>query len=90
WGLVFARTGAEGDRGGISCFIVDRDMPGIKAREIPVIRSYAPYEVHFEDVQVPVENRLGAEDGGFAVCQKWLVHARVPYAAGVIGVAQEA
>ncbi len=90
WGLVFARTGAEGDRGGISCFIVDRDMPGIKAREIPVIRSYAPYEVHFEDVRVPVENRLGAEDEGFAVCQKWLVHARVPYAAGVIGVAQEA
>ncbi|MBN8943604.1 MAG: acyl-CoA dehydrogenase family protein [Rhizobiales bacterium] len=90
WGLVFARTGEAGDRGGISCFIVDRDMPGISIREIPVIRSYAPFEVHFENVKVPVENRLGAEGEGFAVCQKWLVHARVPYAAGVIGIAQEA
>jgi acyl-CoA dehydrogenase len=90
WGLVFARTGEEGDRGGISCFIVDRDVPGLKVRPIPVIRSYEPFEVHFENVEIPVENRLGAEGEGFQVCQKWLVHARVPYAAGVIGVAQEA
>lgn len=90
WGLVFARTGDEGDRGGISCFIVDRHAPGIKVRAIPVIRSYEPFEVHFENVCIPAENRLGAEGEGFQVCQKWLVHARVPYAAGVIGVAQEA
>ena len=90
WGLVFARTGDEGDRGGISCFIVDRNVPGLKIRPIPVIRSYEPFEVHFENVRIPVENRLGAEGEGFQVCQKWLVHARVPYAAGVIGVAQEA
>jgi len=90
WGLVFARTGEEGDRGGISCFIVDRDVPGLKVRPIPVIRSYEPFEVHFENVEIPVENRLGDEGEGFQVCQKWLVHARVPYAAGVIGVAQEA
>lgn len=90
WGLVFARTGDEGDRGGISCFIVDRHVPGIKIRAIPVIRSYEPFEVHLENVRIPVENRLGAEGEGFQVCQKWLVHARVPYAAGVIGVAQEA
>ena len=90
WGLVFARTGDEGDRGGISCFIVDRNVPGLKIRPIPVIRSYEPFEVHFENVRIPVENRLGAEGEGFQVCQKWLVHARVPYAAGVIGVAHEA
>lgn len=90
WGLVFARTGDEGDRGGISCFIVDRHVPGIKIRPIPVIRSYEPFEIHLENVRIPIENRLGAEGEGFQVCQKWLVHARVPYAAGVIGVAQEA
>jgi len=90
WGLVFARTGADGDRRGISCFIVDRQTEGITTRPIPVIRSYEPFEVHFNSVVVPAENRLGEEGEGFAVCQKWLVHARVPYAAGVIGVAQEA
>lgn len=85
WGIVFARTDT-----GITAFIVDRDTPGITCREIGVIRSYAPYEVHFENVRVPVENRLGEEGQGFAICQKWLVHARVPYAAGVIGIAQAA
>jgi acyl-CoA dehydrogenase len=90
WGIVFARTGAAGSGSGISAFIVDRDTPGIETREIPVIRSYAPYEVWFKDVRVPAENRLGEEGQGFAICQKWLVHARVPYAAAVIGVAQEA
>lgn len=90
WGIVFARVGEAGERGGISAFIVDRDTPGIACREIGVIRSYSPYEVSFQDVVVPAENRLGGEGEGFAICQKWLVHARVPYAAGVIGVAQEA
>ncbi|MEO3388007.1 acyl-CoA dehydrogenase family protein [Mesorhizobium sp. CAU 1741] len=85
WGIVFARTET-----GITALIVDRETPGIECREIGVIRSYAPYEVHFKDVRVPVENRLGDEGQGFAICQKWLVHARVPYAAGVIGIGQEA
>ena len=90
WGIVFARTGEAGKGGGISAFIVDRDTPGISCREIGVIRSYAPYEVTFDNVRVPVENRLGEEGQGFEICQKWLVHARVPYAAAVIGVAQAA
>lgn len=85
WGIVFARSEA-----GISALIVDRATPGITCREIGVIRSYAPYEVHFDNVRVPVENLLGEEGKGFAICQSWLVHARVPYAAGVIGIAQEA
>lgn len=85
WGIIFART-----ENGMTAFIVDRDTPGISCREIGVIRSYAPYEVHFDNVRVPVENRLGEEGQGFAICQKWLVHARVPYAAAVIGIAQAA
>ena len=90
WGLLFARTGEQGQRGGITCFIIDGHPKGIKFTEIPVIRSYSPYEVVFEDVEVPVENRLGEEGQGFALCEKWLVEGRVPYAAGTIGIAQEA
>jgi acyl-CoA dehydrogenase len=90
WGLVFARTGAAGDRGGISCFIVDGDATGLTTREIPVIRSYSPFELHFDNVEVPVENRLGEEGQGFAICEKWLVEGRVPYAAATLGIAQAA
>lgn len=90
WGLVFARTGAGGDRAGISCFIVDGNAKGLTTRAIPVIRSYYPYEVFFDNVEVPEENRLGEEGQGFALCEKWLVEGRVPYAAAGIGIAQEA
>lgn len=90
WGLVFARTGAGGDRAGISCFIVEGNAKGLSTRAIPVIRSYYPYEMFFDNVEVPEENRLGEEGQGFALCNKWLVEGRVPYAAATIGIAQEA
>jgi acyl-CoA dehydrogenase len=90
WGLVFARTGEQGSRGGITCFIVDGKPHGMSCKEIPVIRSYSPYELHFDNVEIPVEHRLGDEGQGFAMCEKWLVEGRVPYAAGTIGIAQEA
>ncbi len=90
WGLVFARTGEQGDRGGITCFIVNGRPKGLSMRPIPVIRSYSPYELTFQDVEIPVEDRLGEEGQGFAVCEKWLIEGRVPYAAGTIGIAQAA
>jgi acyl-CoA dehydrogenase len=90
WGLVFARTGSAGDRGGITCFIVDGQAKGLTMKEIKVIRSYSPYELHLENVEVPVEDRLGDEGQGFQICEKWLVEGRIPYAAGTIGIAQAA
>jgi acyl-CoA dehydrogenase len=90
WGLVFARTGEQGQRGGITCFIIDGKPKGMTCREIPVIRSYSPYEVTLQDVEVPVEDRLGEEGEGFKLCESWLVEGRVPYAAATIGIAQEA
>lgn len=90
WGLVFARTGEQGDRGGITCLIVNGEPAGMSMKPIPVIRSYSPYEITFKDVEIPVEDRLGEEGQGFAVCEKWLVEGRIPYAAGTIGIAQAA
>jgi acyl-CoA dehydrogenase len=90
WGILFARTGELGDRGGISCFIIDSDTPGINFKRIPVIRSYAPYEIHFDNAEIPVENRLGDECKGFQTAEKWLIEGRVGYAANVIGTAQAA
>jgi acyl-CoA dehydrogenase len=90
WGILFARTGEQGQRGGITCFIIDGKPKGMEFREIPVIRSWSPYEIALQDVEIPVEHRLGEEGQGFALCEKWLVEGRVPYAAGTIGIAQEA
>jgi len=90
WGIVFARVGDSKGREGITSFIVDKQRPGISLSPIPVIRSYSPYEVHFKDYEVPVEDRLGEEGKGFAFAEEWLIHARPPYAAASIGVAQTA
>ena len=90
WGIVFARVGDSMGREGITSFIVEKGQPGISLSPIPVIRSYFPYEVHFQDYEVPVENRLGDEGKGFALAEDWLVHGRVPYAAATIGIAQAA
>ncbi len=83
WGVVFARTDREAGRSGITCFIVETDMPGITISPIPVIRPLSPCEVTFEDTPVPAENLLGNEGEGFKVAESWLVHGRVPYAAGL-------
>ena len=90
WGILFARTGDQEDRRGISAFIVDGGVPGLTMKLLPVIYSYGPYELHFKDVRIPKGNRLGGEGEGFKICESWLVHIRIPYAATVIGVAQEA
>ena len=90
WGVVFARVGESKGREGITSFVVEKARPGISLSKIPVIRSYAPYEVHFTDYEVPVEDRLGEEGKGFSFAEEWLVHARPPYAAATIGVAQAA
>jgi acyl-CoA dehydrogenase len=88
WGVVYARTG-DG-RNGISAFIVEKDTPGVTFSRIPVMASFAPYELHFDNVGIPADQLIGAEGQGFALASDFLVHARIVYAAGPIGIAQSA
>ncbi|MEV0766758.1 acyl-CoA dehydrogenase family protein [Nocardia salmonicida] len=88
WGVVYARTG-EG-RGGISCFVVEKDTPGLSFRKIGVMASFSPFEVHFDNVRIPVENMIGQEGKGFALASGFLIHGRIIYPAGPIGIAQSA
>lgn len=90
WGVLYARTGAGGDRAGITAFIIDPKRPGMSLKKIGLMRAYQPFEIHFENYEIPVEDRLGDEGAGFSIAEEWLVHARVPYAAASIGVAQAA
>jgi acyl-CoA dehydrogenase len=90
WGIVFARIEGVQGRAGITSFIVETDRPGMSIKKIPVMRSFQPFEVFFENCRVPAGNRLGEEGQGFQLAEKWLVHARMPYAAVSIGLAQAA
>jgi len=90
WGVVYVRTGEQGQRGGITCLVVDADAPGLTRRPIGVMTSYSPFELHFENVEVPVANRIGEEGQGFSLADDFLVKARILYGAGPIGIAQMA
>jgi alkylation response protein AidB-like acyl-CoA dehydrogenase len=89
YGIVFARTDASKGRGGITCFLIDKDMPGFHVRRVVhTLRStsYAT-ELQFEDLRVPAANVLGEVDKGFGIANDRLSRQRIPYAAGCIGVA---
>ncbi|MGE3148404.1 MAG: acyl-CoA dehydrogenase family protein [Pseudorhodoplanes sp.] len=69
---------AKGGRGGISCLVVDLKSPGVSIpRRWPTMMDDSPWEIHFDDVKVPVENRLGEEGQGFALGQHYLTAGRV-------------
>ena len=92
YGIIFAKTkdGADGNPPQITAFIVEPTFPGISFNEIRVIRALSPYEIVLDNCKVPAENVLGEVGLGFGVAQRWLVNARIPYAAGCVGIAQEA
>ena len=88
WGIVYARTGEQGQRGGISCFIVEANTPGFTKRPIGVMTSYSPHELHFDDARIPAKNLIGQEGQGFALANNFLINSRITYAAGTLGIAQ--
>ena len=53
---------------GISWLILPMDTPGIDVRPLPTMENSAEFsEVYFDDVRVPVANRVGAENDGWRV-----------------------
>ena len=92
FGLVFARTDSSKGRNGVTCFIVDTDIPGFHVRRIVHTLRSAHYatELQFENMVVPETNILGELNKGFAIANDRLTRQRIPYAAGCIGVAIKA
>ncbi|MCL6594254.1 MAG: acyl-CoA dehydrogenase family protein, partial [Alicyclobacillus sp.] len=63
--IVFAVTDrAQGGRGGVTCFLVDREW-GWRAEPIPTMDDWAVASLVFDNVRVPEENVLGEVGRGF-------------------------
>ncbi|WLD59371.1 acyl-CoA dehydrogenase family protein [Salinispirillum sp. LH 10-3-1] len=90
--VVMARTGGEGPKG-ISAIVVPADAEGVvygKAEEKMGWNSQPTRLVTFENVRVPVANRLGEEGEGFTFAMKGLDGGRINIATCSIGTAQQA
>ncbi|MGV0849674.1 acyl-CoA dehydrogenase family protein [Mycolicibacterium phlei] len=78
WMFALVRTGPAG-RGtdGISYLLIPMNSPGIDVRPLRDISGAAHFaEVFFDNVEVPVENRVGPEGGGWAMMRTSLGHER--------------
>jgi alkylation response protein AidB-like acyl-CoA dehydrogenase len=91
---VFALTDPEaGGRRGMSAFIVEADTPGFAAPRVEHkmgIRGSPTAELTFDDVRVPVANRLGQDGEGFKIAMETLDRSRLSIAAQAVGIAQGA
>ncbi len=88
WIFCLVRTDTEAKpQRGISFLLIDMKSPGITVR--PIITLDGAHEVNeiwFEDVKVPVENRVGEENQGWTYAKFLLGHERTNIAG--IGIAK--
>ena len=88
--VVMVRTGVEGPKG-ISCLVVEKDTPGLSfgAPEKKLGWNASPTaQVVFDNVKVPVVNRVGNEGDGFKFAMAGLDGGRINIGACSLGGAQ--
>jgi acyl-CoA dehydrogenase len=91
--VVFATVDPARGTDGVTAFIVEKDWKGVrpgKKEKKMGIRASHTAALFLEEVEVPVENRLGAEGEGFKIAMRTFDITRSHIAAGAIGVARAA
>jgi alkylation response protein AidB-like acyl-CoA dehydrogenase len=93
WIHVLVRTDPDAPKHrGISYLLVDMKSPGITTQPIVNMTGYSGfYETYFEDVRVPVANRLGEENRGWYAAMTTLSFERssIGFASGARRTLQE-
>jgi alkylation response protein AidB-like acyl-CoA dehydrogenase len=88
--VVMARSGGPG-AGGISAFLVEKGSEGlsfgVKERKLGW-NAQPTASVHFDNVRVPADNRIGQEGEGFRIAMAGLDGGRVNIASCSLGGAQ--
>jgi len=91
--LVIAQTDVSKKHNGINTLIVEKGMPGftVGAKENKMgIRGSDTHSLHFNDVKVPKENRIGEDGFGFKFAMSVLEGGRIGIAAQALGIASGA
>jgi long-chain-acyl-CoA dehydrogenase len=90
--IAAVRTGVEPRHKGISLVVVERGMPGFeRGKKLAKLGQHAQdtAELFFNDVRVPIENRLGAEGAGFTHLMENLAQERLSIAAASVAAARQ-
>jgi alkylation response protein AidB-like acyl-CoA dehydrogenase len=76
--FVLARTGTpESRQNGISYLLIDAHAPGVTVRPIRDLSGGEHFcEIFFDEVRVPVDDRVGEENGGWRIARTTLGHER--------------
>lgn len=80
WIFCLVRTDPEArSQAGITFLLIDMKTPGITVRPIPLIdgEQNEVNEIWFDNVEVPVSNRVGEENKGWTYAKYLLAHERV-------------
>jgi len=90
--VVKTGNGSKKKSGGLSVLMIDAKSPGVEIRRLKKlgIRATGTNEIFFTDVEVPVENLMGKENGGWAQVVNTLNNERVALAALSVGIGQAA
>lgn len=91
--VVYAYTDPDKGSKGISAFVVEKGTPGLiygRNESKMGMRGSINSELFFENMEVPAENLIGVEGGGFANLMQTLSTNRVFCAAQAVGIGQGA
>jgi len=85
WLFVLVRTDPDARKHrGISFLLIEANAPGVKIRPIEDMRGAEPFaSLSFDDVRVPVTNRVGEENRGFYIAMATLAYERSGIGASV-------
>jgi alkylation response protein AidB-like acyl-CoA dehydrogenase len=91
--VLFAATDPSAGKRGLSCFVVDKAMPGfsvVRKEEKLGQKASDTCALAFEDMEVPEDQRIGAEGEGYKIALSTLESGRIGIAAQSVGMARAA
>lgn len=87
--LVFASFDRGLKHNGLTAFMLERDMPGLTTGTIKGklgVRAGSTGELAFNNVRIPVANRIGEEGEGFKIAMSSIDQGRFTVGAGAVGL----
>ena len=91
--ILFAVTDPAAGKKGISCFITGTNAPGYQVAKCEAKlgqKASDTVALHFDDLEVAAENRIGDEGQGYAIALSSLEAGRIGIAAQSVGMARAA